>query len=95
MKASEIEGIDIAEWLRLDEDDINVSELERLRDTAIAYIAKYTSQTREYLDEQPDICHAVLVLVQDMHDNRAFCVESDKVNVVVQSILDLHRKLIL
>lgn len=92
MKLSEITGEDIREWLKLDE-DADASKLEQLKEIATAYVCDYTSRTREYLDEHPDLIHPVMVLIQDMHDNRTLYVEYKRVNVVVQSVMDLHRKL--
>lgn len=97
MKAGEMTGKEIAEWLHIDceEDGISEAKLEELRDIAIAHACKYTSQTIDYINEQQEMCHAVLALVQDMCDNRALLSESEKVkiNPFVQSILDLNVKM--
>lgn len=93
-KVSQISGKEIAEWLKLD-DEWDTEKLEELRDTAISYVCTYTGQNREYLDSHAEINHAVLVLVQDMHDNRAYYIDNDKVNIVAQSIMDMHMKMML
>lgn len=95
MKASEMTGKEIADWLHIDceEDEISEAQIEKLRDVAIAYACKYTNQTAEYVDGQSEMTHAVLALVQDMVDNRALQVEDGKVNPYVQSILDLNIKM--
>ena len=97
MKASEMTGKEIADWLHIDceEDEISETQIERLRDIAIAYACKYTNQTGDYVNEQPEMSHAVLALVQDMYDNRALRVDDVNVNPYVQSILDLNVKMTL
>ena len=95
MKAGEMTGKEIADWLHIDceEDGITEEQIEGCRDVAIAYVYKYTNQDAEYVNRQPEMTHAVLALVQDMIDNRALQVEDGKVNPYVQSILDLNIKM--
>ena len=90
-KVSEIEAPDMAEYLRLDEptaSDVNL--LETLLDTAKAYVRSYTGRTEEQLDESHDFVIVVLILVQDMWDNRTLYVEDTNVNQVVEGILAMH-----
>ena len=42
------------------------------------------------LDAYDEFFIVVLILCQDMYDNRTYVVDNDKVNVVVKSILDMH-----
>lgn len=42
-------------------------------------------------DEFDDLAIAAMVLVQDMWDRREYHIDKDKVNQVVEAILDLHR----
>ena len=57
---------------------------------AETYITQYTGKTLEQLDDYQDTVIAVMVLVQDMWDNRALYVDESNVNKVVESILSLH-----
>lgn len=91
MKVSEVTSTDLAEYLRVGE--VTPSEegfLTTIIGAATAYMEKYTGLTAEQLDETNDLVIALLVLCQDMYDNRALYVDSANVNLAVQSILDMH-----
>ena len=90
-KVSEVTSTDLAEYLRVDE--VTASEdgfLKTIIGAATAYMCKYTGLTAAQLDESKDLVVALLVLAQDMYDNRALYVDSANVNLAVQSILDMH-----
>jgi hypothetical protein len=88
---SQITAQDVADYLRITEvteDDTNT--LNTLLTVAKAYVTQYTGQTIESMDTYQDIIIVVLVLCQDMWDNRALYVDSANPNKVVESILSLH-----
>ena len=88
---SQITAQDVADYLRICEvtqDDINT--LNTLLTVAKVYIGEYTGRTIQDLDNYKDIIIVVLILCQDMWDNRTLYVDSSNVNKVVESILDLH-----
>jgi hypothetical protein len=90
-KVSEVTSTDLAEFLRVGE--VTASEegfLKTIIGAAIAYMCKYTGLTTAQLDGSQDFVQALLVLCQDMYDNRALYVDSANVNLTVQSILDMH-----
>lgn len=90
-KVSEVTSADLAEFLRVGE--VTESEggfLKTIIGAAIAYMCKYTGLDAAQLDESQDFVPALLVLCQDMYDNRALYVDSANVNRMVQSILDMH-----
>ena len=90
-KVSDITAQDLADYLRISEvtqDDTNT--LNTLLDVATNYVAQYTGRTVAQLDEYKDIVIVVMILVQDMWDNRTLYVDSSNVNKVVESILGLH-----
>ena len=90
-KVSDVTAADLAEYLRVGE--VTASEegfLSTIIGAAKSYMCKYTGLTAERLDESSDIVIALLVLAQDMYDNRALYVDSANVNLAVQSILDMH-----
>ncbi len=89
MKVSEVTPADLAEFLRLDE--YQEDEMQRILDSAKGYIRDYTGLTDEEIDTHADFPTALLVLCQDMYDNRAMYVEKSNVNRVVESILNMHR----
>lgn len=90
-KVSEVTSTDLAEYLRVGE--VTASEdgfLKTIIGAATAYMCKYTGLTAAQLDESNDFVFALLVLAEDMYDNRALYVDSSDVNQSVQSILDMH-----
>lgn len=90
-KVSEVTSTDLAEYLRVGE--VTSSEegfLNTIIGAAKSYMRKYTGLTSEQMDESSDLVIAMLVLCQDMYDNRALYVDSANVNLAVQSILDMH-----
>lgn len=89
MKVSEVTPADLAEFLRLDE--YQEDEMQRILDSAKGYIRDYTGLTDGEIDTHADFLTALLVLCQDMYDNRAMYVEKSNVNRVVESILNMHR----
>lgn len=90
-KVSEVTSTDLAECLRVGE--VTASEegfLKTIIGAATAYMCKYTGLTMGQLDESQDFVPVLLVLCEDMYDNRALYVDSANVNRMVQSILDMH-----
>ena len=90
-KVSEVTSTDLAEYLRVGE--VTPSEdgfLKTIIGAAKSYMCKYTGLTTAQLDESQDFVPVLLVLCQDMYDNRALYVDSANVNQMVQSILDMH-----
>lgn len=92
MKISEITVKDLADYMRLDDATaIELSEIERMRSSAIAFMSDYTGLTVTELDEHESLTHAFFVLVTDMFDNRNFYLEkSSSINKSVECILGMH-----
>lgn len=90
-KVSEVTAADLAAFLRVSE--VTPSEegfLMAIIGAATAYMCKYTGLDAGRLDGSQDFVAALLVLCQDMYDNRALYVDSANVNLTAQSILDMH-----
>ena len=90
-KVSDITVNDLYDYLRIPE--VTVSDtnlLSTLLTVAKVYVGEYTGRTIQELDDYRDIIICVLVLVQDMYDNRTLYVDSNNANKVVESILNLH-----
>lgn len=88
---SEITYEDVASYIRLSEvsqDDENT--LTNLISISIAYIMGFTGLTSEELDEHQDLIIVVLILCQDMWDNRTLYVDNSNLNNVVESILGMY-----
>ena len=88
-KVSDITAESVAEYLRLDE----VSEEEKntltmLISVATSFIKSYTGL--DDLDKYPEFVIVVLILCQDMWDNRTLYVDGKDLNNTVQSILAMH-----
>lgn len=90
-KVSDITYTDVKDYIRLDEIDQNdINLLNNLITIAKTYIMQYTGRTEAELDNFKDFVIVVLVLCQDMWDNRTLYVDKTNLNNVVESILSLH-----
>lgn len=90
-KVSDITYQDVADYLRLAEiDNDEINTLNTLINVAKTFISNYTGRTNEELDNYQDFVIVVLVLCQDMWDNRTMYVESKNLNNVIESILGMH-----
>lgn len=88
---SQITAQDCAEYLRLVETtQADIDTLNTLLNVAKVYVGEYTGRKLHELDEYKDIIVVVLILVQDMWDNRTLYVDKNNANKVVESILGLH-----
>ena len=90
-KVSEISYSDVADFIRLSElnqDDINT--LNDMLGVAKSYVSSYTGLDDDALDEHQDLVIVVLVLCQDMWDNRTMYVDSTNLNTVIETILGMH-----
>lgn len=88
-KVSDITAESVAEYLRLgevSEDEKNT--LTMLISIATSFIKSYTGL--DDLDKYPEFVIVVLILCQDMWDNRTMYVDSKDLNNTVQSILAMH-----
>ena len=79
----------VADYLRLD--DATDPLLPDILKAARQYVENYTGQDEDYLDEYPDVVIALLVVCQDMYDNRSYYADKSRVNRVVASILGSYR----
>lgn len=90
-KVSEITTKDIADFIRLGEvSDAEEKQLQKFLEIAKDYVTNYTAL--EDLDEYADFVIAVLILCQDMYDNRSLYIDKNNPNKVVQTILDMHTR---
>ena len=90
-KVSDITVESVAEYLRLDEvTDSEKNTLTMLISIATSYIKSYTGLDDAGVDKYPEFVIVVLILCQDMWDNRTMYVDSKDLNNTVQSILAMH-----
>lgn len=88
-KVSDITAQDLADYIRIidyTEDDLQT--LNNLLNVATTFISNYTGRTE--LDDYQDFVIVVLILVQDMWDNRTLYVDKNNLNKVVETILGMH-----
>ena len=93
MKVNEVTTEDLVDYLRLDDpSDIEISEIERMKSSAISYMADYTGLSEEQLNEHDDLTQALFILVADMFDNRNLYIEgkANNINKSVECILGMH-----
>lgn len=88
MKVKEIETENVAQYLRLDEYD--EEEMTALLDSAKAFIRSYTGLTDDEINTHDDFYIVVMILCQDMYDNRCMYVDKNNINKVVETILGMH-----
>ena len=85
-KVSDITEESVADYLRLDE----INTLTTLISIATSFIKSYTGLDDAGVDKYPEFVIVVLILCQDMWDNRTMYVDSKDLNNTVQSILAMH-----
>lgn len=98
MRISEIDRETVRRYIRSDDEEPEDDELlDAVLEAAKSYTETYTGlpiqkneDQEDYLDKYQDVAIAILVLCQDLHDNRSMYVEKSNVNRVVASILDMH-----
>lgn len=90
MLVSEIAVSDIANYLKLEAGEYEDNELENLLKAAKKFVKSYTGLTEEEIDTHEDFYIVVMVLCQDMYDNRSYYVDKNNLNKVVETILGMH-----
>ena len=88
-KLSEIDLYDCKNFLRVDfnEDDLFI---EMALDSAKSYVCHYCKRSAEDLDEIPEVCMAVLVLMAHFYDNRSLETDTETLNYTISNMLGSH-----
>ena len=90
-KVSDITAESVADYLRLDEvAESEKNTLDMLISIATSFIKSYTGLDDDGVDKYPEFVIVVLILCQDMWDNRTMYVDSKDLNNTVQIILAMH-----
>lgn len=90
-KVSDITVKCVADYLRLDEVAESENDtLTMLIFIATSFIKSHTGLDDVGVDKYPEFVIVVLILCQDMWDNRTMYVDSKNLNNTVQSILAMH-----
>lgn len=90
MKVSEITVSDVVEYIKLEDGEYKDFDILTLIATSRAFIRSYTGLSNELIDTHEDFYIVVMVLCQDMYDNRTLYVEKNNLNKVVETILGMH-----
>ena len=89
MKISEVTVGDIKNYVLVthNEDD---TLFQSILTASKQYIQGYTGLSAETMDLKEDLTMALFVISTELYDNRAFSVESDKINPFIRSVLQMH-----
>lgn len=91
MKVSELKVEDLISHAREDGTDQEVvKSFEKLLPASKSYIKNYTGLTLEEIDNIEEFPIVVMVLANEMYENRLLTVEDDKVSSYIKSILDMN-----
>lgn len=94
MKTSKLTYSELADYLRIESDDLTAMErnvLDAFLEAARTYAANYTGRTLEELDEYPDAAIAVLCVAGDMYTNRdRTTTVKGNANQTVDTILSMY-----
>ena len=90
-KVSDITVESVADYLRLDEvTESEINTLTTLISVAISFIKSYTGLDDISVDKYPEFVIVVLIMCQDMWDNRTMYVDSKDINDTVQGMSAMH-----
>lgn len=89
MKISEVTIDDLKEYANV-EHDYDDKIFTNILLASKAYIKSYTGLNENQIDEKEDLTIALMVLCNEMYDNRVFSVQDNKANTVITNILDMH-----
>lgn len=89
MKISEVTIEELKEYANV-EHELDDKLFQAILMTTKSYIKNYTGLTLEQMDNKEDLTIALMILANEMYDNRSYTVDNDKANKVVNSILDMH-----
>jgi hypothetical protein len=89
MKISDVSIADLKQYANIyhDEDD---NLFVTILDACKQFISTYTGLDSETVDVYDDLTIALMVLSNEMYDNRAMVVDNTKLNFVIKQILDSH-----
>lgn len=89
MKISEVTITDLKEYANV-EHDLDDNLFQTILVATKAYIKGYTGLTTEAMDTKEDLTIALMILSNEMYENRVYSVDNDKVNSVVNNLLGMY-----
>jgi hypothetical protein len=93
MKIKDLTTKDVANYLKVDdiEDSVISAEIEMIMESTEAMIRKRTGRTREYIDEQDDLCYPFLALCAEQFENRQLRLDKGQYkNDLIYDLIDAH-----
>lgn len=88
MKANELTPEYIADYLKIDDPEENdFRDIEIFRSAVVDYIKNQTGIDDQKLNSSDDLTVAILVLIEDLYDNRRMYVDNQNMNRVVENII--------
>lgn len=93
MIVSEITDSDVIQYLKLETEGLTPSEIAEIGtmlNVAKKFIKSYTGLNDDQIDLHEDFYIVIMVLCQDMYDNRTMYIDKSNINRVVDTILGMH-----
>jgi hypothetical protein len=98
MKVSEVSIDDLKQYANVfhnEDDNIFITILNAGKQfistyTGLPLVDDLTNGITDSVDDHEDLTIALMVLSNEMYDNRAFVVDNTKLNFVIKQILDSH-----
>ncbi|MDF2788680.1 MAG: hypothetical protein K0S80_1778 [Neobacillus sp.] len=91
MKISQVTRQDLMEYAREYNDEPEITKtFDNILVACKSFIKSYTGLSDDQMDTKEDLTIALMVLSNEMYENRVFTIQNDKVNVVIKNILDMH-----
>lgn len=93
MKVKDITVDSVVDYLRLSDGEYDAPELQAMLAAAKRYVCEYTGRDMAWVNDRDDLWAVVMVLVQDLHDNRSLYVtgtQEKNVNRMIWSALSMH-----
>lgn len=91
-KLSDVDVNAVIEYIRETPGNVDDRTVETYITVAKTYIKSETGLSDDELDSSSELVHVLLLLCQEMHDNRALTIEKGMVNPIVTSMLGHHRR---
>ena len=88
MKINEITTELMLNYCNAYEEDTDLILL--FKDAGVSYIKTYTGLDEEKINEHDDLSIALLVLINDMYENRSIECDKGKCNSILDNILGAH-----
>lgn len=90
MILSQLTANDLANYLRLEQDD-DAALLASILAAAQSAVLNYTGVTADEADTLPELALAALVVGADLYEHRTMQVDDNNINLTARSLMDLHR----